>query len=579
MATLQAKTVNGKKYWQIVQSRRVNGKPRPIVLAHLGTIEGILDKLGRQGARRAVKSYSHGLICALLTLGEKLDVVASLNARTKAARQYFADKPLRNNLTVGATLLLAAIGRICCPTSKRGWYDWAKTTSLQYLLRSDFSQLDSQHFWDMMDSFPVEEIDGAELEIIRKAAELFGIEADTLLYDTTNFYTYIASTNTKCLIARRGKNKQKRGDLRQVGLAMAVTKGDFLPVFHEAYQGNMNDALVFKSIIGKLKDRMEKLGLTLDKHTMVFDRGCNSKKNLELVSKAGLFYVGALSPSHHKRLVADASGNRSLVNLDGDPLEVYRDKRVIWGEERTALVFVSDSLKEGQSQGLLTCAKKARQKLDEENARLRKPKRKNFTPSELRKRITRMAAVKGAPGIIKWKLKADQDGMWRVEHELDTMALSKLEDSYGFRIIMTNRHEWGTEEIIKCYYGQAFIENSFKNIKNPYHLAVTPEFHWTDQKIRVHFFTCVIGYLLAAIIWKIARTNCGYDGNLDNLLDTLNGIRLAAIIEQQESSGKSKVDYSIEQLDGEEQKIVAALGVDDTHVEQIKMRGFSVYDP
>jgi hypothetical protein len=34
MATIQAKTSRGKKYWYIVESRRVDGKPRPIVLAY-----------------------------------------------------------------------------------------------------------------------------------------------------------------------------------------------------------------------------------------------------------------------------------------------------------------------------------------------------------------------------------------------------------------------------------------------------------------------------------------------------------------------------------------------------------------
>ena len=580
MATLQAKTVNGRKYWQIVQSRRVNGKPRPVVLAHLGPVEGILAKLGKgvgtEEVLRAVKSHSHGLVCVLLELAARLGVVESLNARAKAARPYFAAKPLRNKVTVGATLLLAALGRVCHPASKRAWRDWAEGTSLPYLLRSDLSGLDSQHFWDMMDSFPAGEVAGAELEIVRRAGELFGMEADALLYDTTNFYTYIASDNAKAPLARRGKNKQKRGDLRQVGLAMAVTRGDFMPVFHEAYQGNMNDVGVFKAVVGKLKDRMAALGMATDAHTIVFDRGCNSKKNLELVSGAGLFYVGALSPSHHKGLMADSAGKFEAVNLDGEPMEVFRDKREVWGEERTVLVFVSASLKAGQSAGLLSSAAKARARLDAEDKRLRKPRHKKFGEAELRARLAKMAAVKGAPGLVKWELKGGAGGGFRVEHGLEADALSKLEESHGFRIIMTNRHAWSTQEIIKCYYGQAFVENAFKNIKNPYHLAVTPEFHWTDQKIKVHFFTCVLGYLLASIVWKIARGKCGYAGTLDNLLDALGGVRLAALIEPKAGGGE-KVDYCLERMSPEEQKLVEAFGIGETHLRPLKVPGFGVY--
>jgi transposase len=581
MATLQAKTVNGKKYWQIVQSRRVNGKPRPIVLAHLGPVEGILAKLGKgawpAGVPRAVKSYSHGLVCSLLELAARLGVVDSLNARTKAARPYFAAKPLRNNMTVGATLLLAAMGRVCHPASKRAWCGWAEGTSLPYLLRSDLSGLDSQHFWDMMDSFPADEVAGAELEILRRAGELFGMGGDTLLYDTTNFYTYIASDNTKAPLAQRGKNKQKRGDLRQVGLAMAVTQGDFMPVFHEAYRGNMNDAGVFNAVIGKLKDRMAALGMALNGHTIVFDRGCNSKKNLELVSGAGMFYVGALSPSHHKGLMADSAGNFEVISLDDEPLEVFRDNREIWGEKRTVLVFVSATLKAGQSTGLLSSAAKARTKLDAEDKRLQGARHKKFPEAELRARLAKMAAVNGAPGLVKWELKAEGNGRFRVEHGLDADVLSKIEESHGFRIIMTNRHDWSTKEIIKCYYGQAVVENAFKNIKNPYHLAVTPEFHWTDQKIKVHFFTCVLGYLLASIIWKIAREKCGYGGTLDNLLDLLNGVRLAALIEPKAGGGE-KVDYCLERMNQEEQKLIEAFAIGETHLRPLKIPGFGVYE-
>jgi hypothetical protein len=36
MATIQSKKIKGYKYWYIVESRRVNDKSRPVVLAYLG---------------------------------------------------------------------------------------------------------------------------------------------------------------------------------------------------------------------------------------------------------------------------------------------------------------------------------------------------------------------------------------------------------------------------------------------------------------------------------------------------------------------------------------------------------------
>ena len=52
---------------------------------------------------------------------------------------------------------------------------------------------------------------------------------------------------------------------------------------------------------------------------------------------------------------------------------------------------------------------------------------------------------------------------------------------------MTDRHDLDPVDIIKVYYGQSKIEHAFRNLKNPYHLALKPQFHWADQKIRAHF--------------------------------------------------------------------------------------------
>jgi len=40
------------------------------------------------------------------------------------------------------------------------------------------------------------------------------------------------------------------------------------------------------------------------------------------------------------------------------------------------------------------------------------------------------------------------------------------------------------------------IENVFKQSKNPFHRSITPEFHWTDYKIKVHIYCLLIGLIL-----------------------------------------------------------------------------------
>jgi len=576
MATIQSKKSRGYKYWYIVESRRVNGKPRPVVLAYLGKADDLLKRL--QGLYELkLKSYSHGAVCALIDVAAKLDIVNILNKYVKSSRHYVAEKPVRNNLTAGITFLLGSIGRVCMPTSKMGWWNWAKTTSAEYLLRCSLSKVDSQHFWDLMDSFPEKAIASAEQEILTRLLDIYKIQSDTLFYDTTNFFTYIDTTNTHCDIAQRGKNKQKRNDLRQVGLAMVVSKEDYIPLFHHSYRGNLQDGTVFREVIEKIKDRMQSLGLSQDTHTLVFDRGNNSKKNLSIVKSLGFYYVGALTPYHHKEIIDRAMEDMVAIRLNNETLAVYREKSIIWEDEKTILVFVSDRLKAGQIRGIYQNLDKKEKSLKELQEALINPEGKKRDREELEEKIKTIVSGQYIKDVIIWKLLETGDGKYFLDYQINKEQLHCVEDKLGFRIIMTNRHEWTSQDIIAAYYGQSKIEHAFKNMKNPYHLALKPQYHWTNQKIKVHYFICVIGYLLSTIIWREARLKAGYKGSLDSLLDILNNIRLGAMLEESKKTGKPKATYKLEEMTKDEKRIIKALGVENDHNERPKIRNVGVY--
>lgn len=577
MASLQQKTSRGNKYWYIVESRRVNGKPRPVVLAYLGKAEDLLRRLEGIGSGAGIKSYAHGAVAALLRVAQELQVPSLINQHVHSTRTYMAEKPLRHDVTVGATLLLGAIGRACRPTSKQAWWDWAKTTSCEYLLRVALNGMDRQHFWDLMDALPVEAIEGIEQELLERVRGRYGLSSETLLYDTTNFFTFIATTNTRCTLAQRAKNKQKRHDLRQVGLALVVTREDQIPLFHLTYQGNRHDGRVFGEIIERLKQRMLALGLDLEQHTLVFDRGNNSKKNMALLAQAGLHYVGALTPYHHPALLKRAEGHFTPVRLEDQSIEVFRVKDRLWEQERTLLVFVSERLKTGQLRGLYVALKKAEDGLAHLQKTINAPSQRSQKRKDIEARIEALINQQFIKDLIDWSLDEAQPGPWQLTFAVNHERLAELEKTLGFRILMTDRHDWPTADIIQAFHGQAHVEAAFKSIKNPCHLALRPQFHWTDQKIAVHYFMCVLGYLMAAILWREAKTKARFKGALDTLLDTLNAIRLAAIIDPSGKRGRHKVIYQLEQLDQTQHVLAQALGILDAHTHRPQLQGVGVY--
>jgi transposase len=76
---------------------------------------------------------------------------------------------------------------------------------------------------------------------------------------------------------------------------------------------------------------------------------------------------------------------------------------------------------------------------------------------------------------------------------------------FGKRMLITDRHDWSDEEIVLAYRGQSQAEGTFRQLKDTEHLAVRPQYHWTDQKVHVHTFICLLGLLLARVIEYEAR--------------------------------------------------------------------------
>jgi transposase len=558
MATLQKRVSRGHAYWSIVESRRVNGKPRPVILEYLGRAETLLQRL-RENEPQRVRSYSHGAVAIMLDIAEQLGVVETIN-------NHIQNKQLRDSFTVGGSLLLGAIGRVCQPTSKRNWYQgWARYTSLEYLLRKPLRKIDSQHFWDQMDVLPAASIPVIEEEIINRLVQTESVTLDTLFCDTSNFFTYIDSTNSRCDIVQRGRNKQKRMDLRQFGLLLLVTRADQIPIIHRVYQGNLTDRTVFKEQFKDLMKRFKAMAGSLEQITLVFDQGNNSKKMLDTVNEQ-IKFVGALSPYQHKSLIERANKHMDKITVNTRPITCYREESSIWGLDLTSVVYISERLLKGQIRGIEQGIQKLFEQLSALRNKFEKPtlRGRKRVKEGVEKKIKSLIDQHAPKGLIGWSLKPLQEDAFHLDYWIEQKPFDLLKkNTLGRRILITNRHQWATQEIILAYWGQSKVEGAFKRIKDPFHLAVRPQYHWTDQKIQVHGFICVLGLLLAMLAYKRARERADFNGTLHTLLEKLNAIRLATFLEAplKQSKGRYNAVYRLEEMDEEIQFLAEKMGL------------------
>jgi len=571
MASLQRFRVKGHSYWRIVESRRVNGKPGIRVVAYLGKADDLLARLSA-AQTLLIRSLSHGAVAALYSLAQELDVAGIIDRHLDIAGRRSRRRlppgtrlpPLRNDgLSVGQSLLLASVGRACHATSKRGFASWAATTTLGDLFGVDVERLTSQHFWDQMEQLPVETIAPIEREIISRAVERFEVPLETLLYDATNFFTFIASTNKRPELPARGHNKQKRHDLRQLGVALLCTRQDAVPLWHKVYGGQVPDAKSFTDALTAFRQRLVEMDQNLESLTLVYDKGNVSRANQTLVDTSSLHYVASFSATSQRALVTEANPGMQPVSLgEEEKLLAYRVRRTVWGADRTIVVLVSERLREGQKRGILQHVASAARWLDRLAQTLNRGKQRRDRTRIQHDIEARLRGRQHLRTVLKVDLFRGEKGRLALSYSFDEAALSALDhDSLGRIVLITDRHDWTTADIIRAYRGQAAVEAVFAHIKDPVHVALRPQFHWTDQKLHVHVYTCLLGYLLARLLHRRAKQTIQYPHGMERLLEDLEGVRRVTVVRPSGRNGRPRVSTQLEEGSPELKTFLASLGV------------------
>ncbi len=555
MASLVAKTVHGQKYWQIVESRRVHGQPRSFVLAHLGRPETLLARLQGGAGTLRFRSVTHGAVAALWARAQVLDIAPLIDAQVRRDRR--GRLPQRAGLTPGQSLVLAAIARACRPLSKRAFAGWAQTTSLDRLAGIQPARLTSQHFWDQMDAVPAERLAAIEEALVQRVVAQERISPDTLFYDTTNFFTFIDSTNLRPTLPRRGHNKQKRHDLRQLGLALVVSRDGQLPLFHLLYEGDRPDVRTFPEVLTSVRARLERLFGARPPVTLVYDKGNVSRRTQAQVTATALHYVSSLVPSQHAAVLAHALPQLAPVALPtGEEVQADRTRRTIWGQERTVVVLRSERLRAGQVRGLHQQLAKRVRALAALTAGLEAPRGGRGTRAGLERRVAEILRGQHMRRLLHVEI-LQEAGRWRLAMAVNADEYRVLtEERFGLRLLMTDRDDLSTPELIVAYRGQSRAERSFREMKDPDSCSVRPQYHWTDQKLKVHAFCCVVGYLLLKLLERRARQAGLPFRSPRSLLRALQAIREVTILEPA-AKGRPRVRRQLEELSDGARRLAA----------------------
>lgn len=527
MGSIIKKKINNNNYYYYVESKRVDGKPKYVNQKYLGTAEKLMEKiLASEASLQDRVLYSD--VSAFGDVALLYDIASRLHIRELIDRMVPKRK---QGASVGTYILTAAINRATAPSSTNGLKEWFSGTCLPVLTGISPNAFTPQNFWNNT-CISEADIEVMEDAILEKMIATYDIDTSHIIYDATNFFTYI-DTIQECETPKRGHSKEKRNDLRIIGLSLMIAPECSIPLLHETYPGNRPDATQFRQMMEHLKSRYESITGRKTDVTVVFDRGNNSEDNINYLESDDfpLHYVGGLRKSQVKELLDIPHDSYAPLGTQAfERQSAYRTEKEIYGRKSTVVMVYNPTLEEGQMQGIKLNRERTAKKLLELQQKLmrraigeivkgRKPTVESVTVS-----VEDILRTEYMKDIFYYEV-IEKDSDIYLTFASSDEALEKVRIKHlGKTALFTDRYDFTNEEIVSAYRSAWHVESAFKQLKNTEHLTVRPVFHWTDDKIRVHIFTCVLAYRLCCLLVK-ELSDMGIRTNINQLLDDMSGIK------------------------------------------------------
>jgi transposase len=534
MPSIVGKRQGGKTYYYLVESARVDGKPRIVSQQYLGSAAEVMAKLSGATDSQPVRSQHKlfGDLAAVWSILEQLNLAEVVDQVVPRRSDAAA--------SVGTYMALATANRVVAPCSKAAFADWWATTAGPRWVKLSDTALDHRRFWKAMDRLDEADLRAIETELGRRMVAKFGLDLSGLVLDMTNFATFIDSANEAAPIAQRGKAKQKRVDLRLVGLGLVITRDGGIPIVSHAYPGDRPDVTQFSTVIDELLSRYRALTTQVEALTVVYDAGQNSTTNHAAIEDAGIGFVGSLPPSDHPTLLAIGKARYTAVDTDRFPGLTCVDTTVTaLGVTRRAVLTHSPTLHTAQSRGFDQTLAKARRRLTELQTLLARGKTRRDRVA-VENEIAAICRPRWVSDVITTTLTGDTPAQFRLSWRTDQAARRRLENRlFGKRILFTNRDTWPVTDVVAAYRSQSEIEAGFRQMKDPHVVSFSPMHHWTDSKIRVHVFYCVLALAVAHLMRRRAD-QAGLHLSVRELLGELAGIEETVLLHHDGGKGRPR---------------------------------------
>jgi transposase len=505
MAHLHKKMKNGRPYYYVREMARVNGKPKVTNQVYLGSPERILEMAqGNAKLPRKIQAQEFGSLWLANLVEQQVDLAGIIDKIVPQVKE--SNKP-----SVGEYFVYAVYNRMVSACSKRAMPDWYKHTAIQHIRPTQISELNSQMFWEKWEHVSETHLGSITEEFFRHINELEPPDSDCFMFDTTNYYTFMNS-KTDSELAQRGKSKEGRNWLRQIGLALLVSRDKRIPFYYKPYEGNRHDSKVFLEVTEELISAMRRETRNNTTLTIVFDKGMNSEDNIAAIdAREDIHFITTYSTYFGEDLASikldkfrplDTPKNQKLIKKGkhGDQLQAWRTTGEYWGKQRTVIVTYNPLTATKQRYGFEKKLLQIQDFLFATKSKVHSQAQQWRDKSSIQKRYRkRCDELHLPPDLYKVEI-SEIEGKLHLNFKKNHYKIGKHIERFGKNILITDIKDWKTEELVQASLDRWAVEDDFRLTKDEDQIRMRPVRHWTDSKIRCHIFTCVVALTFLRLI-------------------------------------------------------------------------------
>jgi len=505
MAHLHKKVKKGRPYYYVREIARVEGKPKVINQVYLGTPERMMELAsGKETEVARIQAQEFGALWLANLIDSELNLAGLIDSVIPGSDQ-------ETGPSVGEYFLYTVLNRMVEPRSKRALSEWYDSTAIQHVRPVDTKALTSQRFWKKWDRVEQKQLEQIAVLFFKKVAELEPGVADCFMFDTTNYYTFLAS-DTESELAQRGKNKEGKNWLRQIGVALLVSRDTRLPFFYREYEGNRHDSKLFLRVMDELFSAMDMVGDCNSEMTIVFDKGMNSEDNIiAMDNHERIHFITTYSTYLAEELThvdlsefqpVDTDKNRRLreKGREDDQVRAWRTTGQYWGSERAVVVTYNPLTATKQRYVFEKKLLRLQQELHEMQSKVAAQQPHWRNRKTVQARYEDLCAQLHLPAEIYTVEFYEKDKRLRMTFRKNYYRISRYIDRFGKNIIITDNTTWTTDEIVGASLDRYVVENSFRQSKDDDLVSLMPIRHWTDSKIRCHIFSCIVALTYLRLI-------------------------------------------------------------------------------